>query len=322
MNIVLISRFFYPHIGGVERHVLFLSQELISQGHNVTVITEQYDSNLLSSETYKQVRIIRIPTHKTGEWFKKFVIWRWILNNQSLFLAADVIHVHDVVFWLYPFKLLHPFKKIYSTFHGWEGIYPIPIKNIIKKRLDAFLSYKNICIGTYITRWYGIKATDISFGATSAPTFNKTKSNKKLTLLYIGRLDSDSCIEACLKLYKKLKPSLHWQMMVIGDGPLKHKIPPEVNFLGFVSNPHKYIANADYVFTTGYLSLLEAFIHRKIVFSSYNNPLQKDYLTSHPMAKSIIIDDNVISQGVQKAYVWSITQTWTKLTSQYLTLWQ
>ena len=40
-NILFLTRSFYPNIGGVEKHVLELSKELIKRGYRITVITEK-----------------------------------------------------------------------------------------------------------------------------------------------------------------------------------------------------------------------------------------------------------------------------------------
>lgn len=46
MKIVFLSRLYWPHVGGVERHIWHLSQELLKMKHEVVVITEQHDESL------------------------------------------------------------------------------------------------------------------------------------------------------------------------------------------------------------------------------------------------------------------------------------
>lgn len=321
MNILFLSRLYSPHIGGVEKHLSGIAKELKSR-HQITVITEKYADELKDQEIDEGINIYRIPLVGVGESEKKWIIWRWILKHQSLFNSADIIHVHDIMFWLYPYKLIHPWKKIFITFHGWEGRYPLPLKNVIQKRLDKFLSSRNICAGEYIGKWYGIKPDFITYGACSKPKMqNSSKPGSPKILLYLGRLDQDTGLTRCLDLYSRLKKSLDWQLVIAGDGPLKHLLPSSVKFLGFVPNPAVHIAKSDYVFCTGYLGILESWIQHKIVLSAYSNPLKQDYLFMHPMSKYLVFDEPLPDQLPEMAYNWAKAQTWAKLTQLYLQLW-
>ena len=118
MKILFISRLYWPHVGGVERHVAGVAQELIKRGHEVTVLTEQYEPNLIPEEIVSGVKIIRIPIFGISESNKKWVIWKWVFQHQDLFSQMDKIHIHDVVYWIYWYKLIHPTTKIFTTFHS------------------------------------------------------------------------------------------------------------------------------------------------------------------------------------------------------------
>lgn len=319
MNILFLCRLFNPHIGGVEKHVLFLSKEV--KGHNqVTVLTEKDESSLKVNDTIDEINIIRIPINDKGDKYKKWIIWKWIINNLKFLDSFDVIHIHDVVFWLYPYKLLHPFKRIYCTFHGWEGVYPIPLKNIIQKKVDSLIVHKKICIGNFIEKWYRIKSDAITYGATKiSHHLNKKSAN---TLLFVGRLDSDTGIEDCIKLYDKNKNTNKLKLEVIGDGPLRKILPSEAVCHGFVTNPESYISKAKYVYTNGYLGILESLALGKPVICSYNNPVKADYINFHPMRKYLNISKLPTSPKVdRRAIEWARNQTWSELANIYYKLW-
>ena len=72
MNILFLTRLYYPHIGGVEKHVEKISQELIKLGHKITIVTEQYDKQLKKTDTHQDVTIYRIPVLKSTEKSKKW----------------------------------------------------------------------------------------------------------------------------------------------------------------------------------------------------------------------------------------------------------
>ena len=146
MEILFVARRAYPQIGGVEKHLLSISRELEKRGHKVYTISEKEIS-------YPKVKFLGL-----------IFIWIWVVKNLKLFRKYDVIHLHDVTIWLLPLKLLLPLKPIYSTFHGWEGVYPIPVKNKLLRQLSARMSKRNICVGKFIEEWYGIKADEVIYG--------------------------------------------------------------------------------------------------------------------------------------------------------------
>lgn len=59
MKIAQVAPYFYPHIGGVESHVLTLSERLVRDGHDVTVYTSNYE-DLKEHEIFHGIKIIRI----------------------------------------------------------------------------------------------------------------------------------------------------------------------------------------------------------------------------------------------------------------------
>lgn len=159
MNILFLTRRFYPSIGGVEKHLNGLCELLLQRGNRVTILTEKHEASLKETDIYKNIKIIRIPQ------MNKYGIWKWIQENNKLFDESDIIHVHDVFFWVFLYKLTHWYKKIYVTFHGWEGKYPIPINNILIRKISETMSSGNICIGEFISKWYHTNANFITYGA-------------------------------------------------------------------------------------------------------------------------------------------------------------
>lgn len=146
MKILFLSRHKWPHVGGVERHIFEISKRLKVKGKSVKTISEED---------------IKYPHIK---FFGLLYIWIWLFKNRKIIKKADIVHCHDVFIWYLPFRFLYPNKPVYTTFHGWEGIYPIPYKNIMLKRLAAYLSWRTIAVGKYIEKYYGITADKIIYG--------------------------------------------------------------------------------------------------------------------------------------------------------------
>ena len=342
MNILFFSRLFYPHTGGVEKHVLEISKILIKKGHKVTVVAEKHDKKLKDREILDGINVYRISVKKN--WFKKFQVWDWLIKNRILIKNADVIHCHDVFFWYLPFRLLFPFKKAYTTFHGYEN-YPLKSIQIVMHKIAEKLSYGNICIGKFIEKWYDTKANYISYGGVNIATSDKRPASQRgeqatsrNSAIFVGRLDEQTGIKTyvnAVKLIRKKIPDFKFE--IIGDGKFRKEIERDFKVLGFQKNPEKYFSKYNFAFVSRYLSILEAMANKKLVFAVYDNPLKEDYLKTTPFAKLI----NVVSSGdelarkvlyfrknhkqeeimINKAFEWAKKQTWEKITNIYLALW-
>lgn len=112
-------------------------------------------------------------------------------------------------------------------------------------------------------------------------------------VLFIGRMDPHMGYADCVKLCR----SRGWKLLTA---------------LGDKTNVSQLIKQSDYVFTTGYLGIMEAYLANKKVLWSWNNPLKEDYIKMHPM----------YGQNLKTAHLWAKQQTWAKLADIYEALWQ
>lgn len=344
MKILMLVNRFYPDIGGVEKHVLNLSKELLNNGDEVKIISLCEDRYPVK-EVYEKIEIYRI--YKIG--LKRLNYFFWFLKNIKLILTSEIIHCHDFsTFWIMylPFRFLLFWKNVYVTFHGWEGDIP-PKKNVIQiRKIVEKLTKGNICIGHYIEKWYGTKANIISYGATYE--YKKKSEIIENTFVYIGRLEKDTGIEMYLRVLKILKNkyNIDLHLTICGNGSLIDSLKKygekedlKLEFLGFVNNPEEYIEKSEICFTSGYLGILEAMIQKKIVISNYNNELKKDYLLMIPDVEDKMIvsnDEEELSEKVfsllkneklkqdlkDNAYNWAKELSWKRMREDYYKLWK
>lgn len=337
MNILFFTRLFYPHIGGVEKHVYEISKILIREGHSVIVVTEQYEKNIKLIEKLEGIKIYRIPA-LNDNWLKKFQIWKWIWNNRFLIEKADIVHCQDVFFWYLPFRFLYFNKSIFTTFHGYES-YPLKLKAIFMHKISERLSMGNICVGNFIKKWYGTKSNYVTYGGVNITKSKKLKVENSEGAVFIGRLDEQTGIltySETVKLIRKKIPNFKFE--IIGDGKFRKEIGKVFKVLGFQKNPEKYFTNYRFAFVSRYLSILEAMMAKRLVFAVYDNPLKEDYLRMTPFAKliNIVNSKNELSEKVlyflknseeekimvDKAFEWVKTKSWEALTKSYLLLWK
>ena len=208
MTIIFFTRLFYPHIGGVEKHVLEISKIIIKKGYKVTVIAEQHDQKLKLKDSIQGIEIYRIPVGK-DDWFKKFRIWFKLWKYKNLIKTGDIIHCHDVFFWYLPFRFLYRNKPIYTTFHGYEGNNLPSKKAIFMHKIAEKLSKGNICIGDYLKKWYGTKPDFVTYGGVEVLSIKykvlSINKEKKIKIVFVGRLEQETGIMEYLKVLKILK---------------------------------------------------------------------------------------------------------------------
>jgi len=346
MKVVFLVRRYLPSVGGVERHVEFVAKALreLRTDIDLTIITEQHDASLALHEVAEGVHVYRVPVTSSAN--TKAEIWGWLDEHFELLSSADVIHVHDVFFWLFP-SLLSLNSKVCMTFHGYEPPGPPNWKQRAWHQLAELYSEKNICVGGFHQKWYGVDPSITTFGAVTVneqrlrSKKTKTPSTKKKKLLFVGRLESDtgiwSYLESLARL-QKVNAQFQVQLDVIGDGPLrtqlesyvKHSGLP-VQFLGPKAVNTQLYQQYDCSLVSGYLTILESLAAGVPVISTYSTALKQDYLCDTPFAKWITVaapgvelDEAILRSHTlaPEATAWARQQTWQKLAAQYLHVWE
>lgn len=343
-KVLFLTRRFEPHTGGVETHLQHLNNELKKRKFKITVITEQHSLAVPLVESIRGIEVLRIPL--PHQQTSKLAIWHWMLSNISLFTSFDIIHIHDVFFWILPIYLLLKLKrkKIYITFHGYEGDKNPNIKQKFWHRLANLLCSGSICIGEFHSKWYGVRPNDVSFGAVKdiSPKNNYKNINSVIKIVFVGRLAEDTGILAYLAAIKVLMKRKHVTLDVFGDGSLnsivkqfakEHALP--VRFHGFVPQTSIMLSEYDIAFVSQYLAILECLAAGLPVISYYDTEIKQDYLLISPFGKWLTVAKSTkeIAESVELvqrinskkkikiAQDWAASQTWQKLTSKYLRLW-
>lgn len=332
MKILFLSRLFYPHIGGVEKHVEKVSLQLIKNGYSVTILTEQYEGSLNIKDSHENIPIVRIPRDVLDS---KWKMWSWILKHKTFFQQFDVIHIHDVFWWVTPLIALGSKIPMYMTFHGWEGTYPIPLNAKVWKKAAALYTKENICVGNFIEKWYDIKADKITFGATDQqPLIDGDKDR----IVVLGRISHDNDLPLVIESLKKLKEAYpQLKIRFLGDGDYALEAEKVGKVLGFKEDITEDLQQARWVITSSYLSIIDSLASGRYVFSFYTNPLKKDYLFTFPANEQLSIVDNqsdfisqfsrvyedkkAIDEKIKKGQAWALQQTWENVTQMYVDMW-
>lgn len=335
MKVLQISQYYAPHVGGVEKHLSKVNQELIKDHYQLTVLAGNENLNIAKTELIDQVRVHRIDNRFSNHY--KLKIWQQVIAHRELFKEADIIHIHDVFWWIIP---LYPliFHKIFITFHGYESSSGANKKAIFWHRLANKLSKGSIAVGGFHEKYYAVKADYVIFGASEQEQSTNNKNNLK-KIIFVGRLVPETGILTYLEALSILKNSkINYHLDVFGDGLLmnrakeyarKHEL--DVTFHATVAEAEKLFANYPIAFVSSYLSICEALKQNCRVIAHYHNQFVKDYLTMSVFKDYIFMTDNPqkIAQAIIKAPKTktfdkkiSNSLSWTVITNTYKKLWQ
>jgi hypothetical protein len=330
-NVIFFTRLYFPHKGGVEKHVAKLI-DTFPNPCQLTIVTEQYDKKLKIRDKYDGVTIIRIPYRLLNS---KLKLWKYIYCLRYEIQRSDIIHIHDVFWWYIPLLIFR--KRYYITFHGYRGNVSPKLNEIIQRFIADRLAIASICVGSFMKRWYFAKPKIISYGAGDITPHNRKPI---YSFGYFGRFEVDTGLFTYLKTLSYLEGKYTAHFFGEGSLAIKRRIKTlrkNINTLhfGWIDDISIKIADYRYIFASQYLSILEAMQAKRLVLAVYNNEIKKDYLMCHPMAKNMIIAGsakeladkfNSLTEAqehimIEKAYAWAKDQTWEKLANQYLDLW-
>jgi N-acetyllactosaminide 3-alpha-galactosyltransferase len=152
MKILQVCPYFYPHIGGVESHVLSLSKALVGNGHEVVVYTAKYEKDMKENDVVEGVSVRRVKTYVNLLTTPIFPSVKKILLKEK----ADVVHAHTPP----PFAEYYaarackrsgiPFIITYHCDPEIPNILSYPITNIYRRTFGhyALLHTKKIVVHT------------------------------------------------------------------------------------------------------------------------------------------------------------------------------
>lgn len=285
MKIAQLSPYFYPHLGGVESHVLELSKKLIDRGHEVFVVTTQLEDtdeeDVVEGVPVKRVEPLTI-------FFSTPVIPG--VNKKLLEEDFDLLHGHvppplmsfsgaraadkkDVPFILtYHCDLEIPNifgPLIVSLYQQTFGTYTV-------SKADKIITTTTTYGATSRAVWY--KEADVVPNAVDAHRFHPSNEGEKVIeelgmgdkkmVMYVGRIVYHKGLEYFVESAKYLDDQ-DVQYVLVGSGDFRPELEKMIEregleervvFAGRVSNEElpNYYAAAD-VFVLPSVSRLEAF---------------------------------------------------------------
>ncbi len=124
LRVLLVTRVFWPNIGGIERHVQWLAEHLVRRGHTCDVVT--LDRSFEDGSAYPPYDRLDVAGHGVvNVWRVPFVgSTRYPIAARVARFASryDVVHVHAIDFladWMVATKRWHRRPVVLSTHGGF-----------------------------------------------------------------------------------------------------------------------------------------------------------------------------------------------------------
>ena len=235
MHILQVTPYFFPHFGGVESHVLGLSENLIKMGHDVEVVTSRY-SRMPETEILNGIRITRLP-----QWINMFNTP--IVTSIRQFVRrthADIIHVHSPPRFTERFAAKgakdagKPFVVTHHCDLELNGVFGNTAVNFYQNFLGKYPLEEADCVisttESYATTSRTLWDTDVTVipNAVDIKRFNLENKGELIRdkysieddplALFVGRLVPHKGIGI---LIRSLTYTRNGKLMIVGDGPYK-----------------------------------------------------------------------------------------------------
>lgn len=246
MNIIQILPEF--HEGGVERHVLWLSNALADRGHRVLVVSA--GGKLLPY--LSGVEHLSLPVHLKNP-FTACYSTR-VLSRLAKKENWEVIHAHSRVpawisWWTSCFTSIPWIVTCHANYSLNMGLKPyknawaaICVSSSVKGHMKAFLPFNSRVISN------GLPEPDLMW--------NGTDNGKVATqILFIGRLTRIKGVDILLEALGELS-SFKWHLDIVGDGPMRTELEslshslglsPRVTFHGFREDTDEWMRKCSFM---------------------------------------------------------------------------
>lgn len=229
------------HEGGVERHVLWLANELAAMGHDVTVVSAggKLEARL------KGVTIVHLPVHRKNPLTALYSAVR--IARIAKREKTDILHAHSrVPAWI----------AWWASF--LSGVPWIATCHAFYSRNAGLIPYKRarllVCVSESLQLFYsgifpGRDCPVIYNGLPSSPYTWTGSEGDPTKFLFVGRLTRKKGLLVLIEAFSKVGAG-RWSLDILGDGPLSAEaqaltvslgLQDRIFFHGFCDTPEKWM---------------------------------------------------------------------------------
>lgn len=235
MKIVDVNPFFYPFFGGIEHRMHLIARELVSRGHEVTIVTGQLPGTELHEVTEDGYTVERLPSRLIKIYNPPYITSKGLLEKLNE-IDADIVNFNYRWAPSYSKDMKHYAGKKVFTYHNmWgEGI-GIQHKlseindNMFRKTLDTFdhiISVSDFVRDDLIRR--GIPAEHVTTACPCLESFPELSDTEGDYILSLGRLVRTKGLDYLIEAMKDIDHKL----IICGKGPDADRIKKKIDKCG------------------------------------------------------------------------------------------
>ena len=255
MKALIVSKYFYPTVGGVESNAFYVARELVKKGVEVTVLAS---GEKRSRESIRGIKVIRLPTWLTiGPAPISPGVFTEVLRQKF-----DIVNLHDPNpaqnFFAY-LALIFKRRPFVVTYHSDIVPYSLSIRVMkslyvhLFQRYFLFRSSKTIMPTSPqyielsdILHHFRHKCSIVPNGVDLAVFKPNDIKHSGKRILFVGRLiyykGLQHLIKAMPEILEKVRDA---KLVIVGDGPLKDdwkalakrlKVDDKIEWLGRLSD--------------------------------------------------------------------------------------
>jgi len=231
--------------GGVERHVLWLSNELVNQGHEVLIVSA---GGKLEKQLDQRVERWKLPVHRKNPFTALYSAMA--ISRTAKADHWDILHAHSrvpawIAWWTSLMNGIPWIATAHSRYSVNMGIAPygnasgvVCVSHTVEENINSFLPENRVVIRN------GLPSSGVRWSGNS-DDFKK--------LLFVGRISRIKGLRTVIEALNGIN-SIKWKLDVLGDGPQRKEIEnlskslglsERIVFHGFCERPENWMKECD-----------------------------------------------------------------------------
>lgn len=209
MKILLITKVFYPSMGGMEKYAYVMADTFQNMGHNVLVLTEEHSvSN--DNTSFKVIRS------------------NYILKDIFHYIRkTDLCIISGFSLKYLPFTMLNQHNILIYHNSNFGSNWQSHIKQFISKY--SILNVVKVTVSDYVGKSLKLKHYKTIYNPYEDHIFRVCKeSNNRKGFVFVGRICKDKGVHLLIKAYLELEKRnpnhADMKLDIIGDGPQKMEL--------------------------------------------------------------------------------------------------
>lgn len=233
MKVMIVTPYFYPHLGGLENYTNGIARGLAKDGHEVLIVTSNHNKKAYEEGLIDGLRVIRLPISFKFSNTPIGLSWYWTLKKLIKSEGPDVINTHSPVPFIADMATYAAEKiPVVATYHSGSMLKGSMVIDAIlnayeRLLLPRVLKKAQSVVGIYpafLKKIVGpsVKITRIAPGVDTNLFKSIRGVRKDYDVMFAGRIDKTSewkglgvLLEASALVVAKYP---QFKLQVVGDG--------------------------------------------------------------------------------------------------------